>query len=116
MSGRSVLAVLAALWFLLWGVPVGAAPSAPVAQAGHLALAALPSGTFPLRGEWGFAWHRFVDPGWDSLPTRAFAPVPSNWNGLTADGKPAGQDGWGSYLLQVDCPRGQSLAVEALAE
>src|SRR5205085_10361007 len=30
--------------------------------------------------------------------------------------KPHGQDGWGSYVLQVDCPQGQSLAVEALGE
>jgi signal transduction histidine kinase/DNA-binding NarL/FixJ family response regulator len=57
-----------------------------------------------------------VNPAWERLPTSALAPVPSNWNELEADGKPAGQDGWGTYMLQVDCPRGQSLAVEALGQ
>ncbi|WP_299796194.1 response regulator [Ramlibacter sp.] len=70
----------------------------------------------PLQGQWGFAWHRFVDPAWQQLPTHAVAPVPGSWNELTADGKPPGQDGWGSYVLLVDCPRGQSLAIEALGE
>jgi len=116
MHGRWVLVVLAFLWCLAQGVPAGAAQAVPVARAGHLALDAVPQQPLPLRGDWGFAWHRFVDPSWDSLPTRAFAQVPANWNDLRADGKPEGEDGWGSYVLQVDCPVGRSLAVEALAE
>ncbi len=42
--------------------------------------------------------------------------MPASWNELTADGKPPGQDGWGSYVLLVDCPHGQSLAIEALGQ
>ncbi|HZN46345.1 MAG TPA: hypothetical protein VFB71_01870, partial [Ramlibacter sp.] len=67
-----------------------------------------------LEGQWGFAWQQFVDPAWDRLPASAYAPVPSSWNKLP--GKPPGEHGWGSYLLQVNCPVGQSLAVEAVGQ
>jgi signal transduction histidine kinase/ActR/RegA family two-component response regulator len=115
MPGRALLAFLAAVWMFAI-VPPAAAQSLPTASAGRLALPALPQEPVALRGEWGFAWHRYVDPQWQELPTRAFAPVPSNWNNVGADGKPPGQDGWGSYVLQVDCPAGQSLAVEAVGQ
>jgi two-component system, sensor histidine kinase ChiS len=115
MTGRCVLALLAALCALL-APAAGAAETAPMARAGRLELPVVPSAAVPLRGEWGFAWHQFVDPSWQSLPTQAVATVPSNWNELTAGGKPRGENGWGSYVLQVDCPRGESLAVEAVGE
>jgi signal transduction histidine kinase/DNA-binding response OmpR family regulator len=67
-----------------------------------------------LEGQWGFAWEQFVDAGWQEMPAQAFAPVPSSWNELP--GKPRGENGWGSYLLQVNCPAGQSLAVEAVGQ
>jgi two-component system, sensor histidine kinase ChiS len=67
-----------------------------------------------LGGQWGFAWARFLDPRWDQLPASAFAPVPSSWNDLP--GKPPGENGWGSYVLRVNCPAGQSLAVEAVGQ
>ncbi|MBK6009311.1 response regulator [Ramlibacter ginsenosidimutans] len=115
MTGRCLLALLATLCGLL-AAPAGAAEAAPLARAGRLELPTLPAEAVPLRGEWGFAWHQFVDPSWQSLPAQAVATVPSHWNELTADGKPRGENGWGSYVLQVDCPRGQSLAVEAMGE
>lgn len=115
MTGRCLLALLATLCGLL-AAPAGAAATTPLARGGRLELPTLPAEPVPLRGEWGFAWHQFVDPSWQSLPTQAVATVPSHWNELTADGKPRGEDGWGSYVLQVDCPHGQSLAVEAMGE
>ena len=95
-----------------------ALPQALAAQAarGVLALPQPPAEVVELSGEWGFAWQRFVDPDWRQLPTRAFAPVGPAWNDLTADGKPPGPDGWGSYVLLVDCPRGQRYALGAGGE
>jgi signal transduction histidine kinase/DNA-binding response OmpR family regulator len=90
------------------------ADAAPRAVAGRIGLPANRGEAVALEGEWGFAWQQFVDPRWTSLPTRAIAPVPSNWNELP--GKPPGEDGWGSYVLQVNCPRGESLAVEAVGQ
>lgn len=89
---------------------------APSAVDGVLALPRIGSGPVYLNGQWGFAWHSFADPRWQQLPGRATAPVPSSWNEVTADGKPHGEDGWGSYFLRVDCPRGEALAVEALPQ
>jgi two-component system, sensor histidine kinase ChiS len=116
MHGRSVLAFLLALWLLLSAAPAGAALPPPEASSGRLELQAAPDEPVPLRGAWGYAWHRYLDPNWDRLPTSAFASVPANWNDLHADGKPPGENGWGSYVLQVDCPRGESLAVEAVGQ
>jgi signal transduction histidine kinase/DNA-binding response OmpR family regulator len=106
--------LLAAL--LLWSAAAAAAHKGPQAVAGRLALPGGLQRPLPLAGEWGFAWHRFVDPGWTTLPTTALAPVPQAWNALTADGKPRGENGWGSYVLQVDCPAGRSLSLEAVAQ
>jgi two-component system, sensor histidine kinase ChiS len=112
---RFLIACLLALW--MWsGAGVQAATAAPQAVAGHLAWPAPAQERVAANGQWGFAWHRFVDPHWQQLPTSAFAPVSTAWNDVTADGKPAGPDGWGSYVLQVDCPAGQSLAVEAFGQ
>lgn len=83
---------------------------------GVLALAHAPTQPVPLNGEWGFAWQRFVDPAWQQLPTQAFAPVPESWNDVTADGKTPGENGWGSYVLRLDCPAGQSLALDAFGQ
>jgi signal transduction histidine kinase/DNA-binding NarL/FixJ family response regulator len=94
-----------------WG-----AQAPPLAAAGTLILAAPVAEPVLLQGQWGFAWQRFVDPAWTRLPTAVFAPVPSSWNALRAEGKPAGPDGFGSYVLQVDCPAGQALAVEAFGQ
>lgn len=116
MHGRSVLAFLLAAWLLFAAGPAGASAPPPQASAGRLTLTEIPDEPVPLRGEWGFAWERYLDPGWQQLPTDAFAHVPSNWNELRADGKPSGENGWGSYVLQVDCPRGQALAVEAVGQ
>jgi len=115
MPRNGCLAFLLTLWMLVASAGAAAQPL-PQAQAGRLALTGVPSQPVPLRGDWGFAWHRYVDPAWEQLPTQALAPVPANWNELAADGKPPGENGWGSYVLQVDCPRGQSLAVEALGQ
>jgi two-component system, sensor histidine kinase ChiS len=112
VCSRTLAAIIAAM--LLWGAT--AYGKGPAAVQGTLHLPVKPAESLPLEGEWGFAWARFVDPAWERLPTTAFARVPSNWNQLAADGKPAGEDGWGSYVLQVDCPRGQSLAVEAVGQ
>lgn len=112
--GRRVLACALALLLLLATGVAGAA--APRAVAGHIELPANLQRPVLLRGEWGFAWHRFVDPHWERLPASAFAPAATSWNELTVDGKPAGPDGWGSYVLQVDCPAGEALAVEAVPQ
>jgi two-component system, sensor histidine kinase ChiS len=112
---RVVLLTLLALLFVLASGVAGAAKS-PAAVHGELALAAGNRDALPLQGEWGFAWHRFVAPDWEQLPTTAFAPVPSSWNDLGVDGKPPGPNGWGSYVLRVDCPTGKSLAVEAVGQ
>jgi signal transduction histidine kinase/CheY-like chemotaxis protein len=92
------------------------ARAAPAAQAGRITLAtgdlAQP---VELEGEWGFAWNDFTDPQRPPAP-QAFATVPGSWNGVTAAGKPAGPDGWGSYQLQVDCPAGERVALAVPAE
>jgi two-component system, sensor histidine kinase ChiS len=110
-------ALLAAVTLLLAFALAGtAAAKGPLAVQGRLDLSAARADAIPLQGEWGFAWHRFVAPGWHELPTNAYAPVPSNWNDLTADGKTPGPSGWGSYALLVNCPAGESLAVEAVGQ
>lgn len=102
---------------LLWAAMGPAlAAAAPRAEAGRLQLQPEPHRTYALRGEWGFAWHRFVDPHWQDLPTRAFAPTATSWNDVTADGKPPGPNGWGSYVLKVDCPPGETLAIEPVGQ
>ncbi|MDB5857047.1 MAG: domain sensor diguanylate cyclase, partial [Ramlibacter sp.] len=113
-SRRALAFLLPLLLLLVLAAPAGA--QQPVAVQGQLELASTPQRPVPLLGEWGFAWQQFVAPGWQQLPTRAFAPVPASWNDLAADGKPPGADGWGSYVLQVNCPQGQSLAVEAVGQ
>jgi signal transduction histidine kinase/ActR/RegA family two-component response regulator len=110
-----------AFWRASWvvfllAVAASAWGAQPLAQGATLALPHIQGEPVYLRGQWGFAWQRFVDPHWQELPTRATAPVPSSWNDVRADGKPRGEDGWGSYFLRVDCPRGESLAVEALPQ
>ncbi|MBC5783823.1 response regulator [Ramlibacter sp. USB13] len=115
MRGSRLLVLFVAWWLALAATAALGQPS-PSASAGRLVLPEVPQHPVPLRGDWGFAWHRYVDPGWQQLPTQAFAPVPRNWNELAADGKPPGENGWGSYVLQVDCPRGESLALEALGQ
>jgi signal transduction histidine kinase/DNA-binding NarL/FixJ family response regulator len=82
------------------------------AQAGVFDLSG-PDGTtaaHTLRGEWGFAWERFLAPT-SSETLATTAPVPAPWNPITADGKPRGPDGFASYTLQVDCPVGKQLAL-----
>jgi len=104
--------VLAALLALaLAGI---AAARTPQAVQGVIELPARIERPLPLEGEWGFAWQQFVDPAWSTLPTPGFAPVPSSWNGIA--GKPAGENGWGSYVLRVDCPAGTALVVEAVGQ
>lgn len=114
MSVRVVIAL--ALAWLLPAAPPANATHAPAAVRGLLTLDAPVETPIALAGDWGFAWQQFIDPGWQDLPTRAASPVPSSWNDLAADGKPPGENGWGSYALQVDCPRGQALAVEAVGQ
>ena len=113
---RTVAVILLACLLLLVGAAGAADARArePTAVAGRLDLPAAPQKPVALQGQWGFAWRQFVDPNWQELPTTDFTPVPSSWN--DAPGKPLGPNGWGSYVLQVNCPRGQSLAVEALGQ
>ena len=115
ITGWRVAARLLALLLLLPLAAFGAARPAP-AVAGRLQVSADTRQPLALQGQWGFAWHRFVDPSWQQLPTEAFAPVPASWNDLAADGKEPGPNGWGSYVLQVDCPQGQVLAIEPVGQ
>ncbi|MDB5750288.1 MAG: hypothetical protein JWP65_709 [Ramlibacter sp.] len=112
MRVQALIALLAGL--LLGGA--GPAAAQPRATQGHMTLAAAPTDAVPLQGDWGFAWQQYLDPHWQQLPTRVFAPVPSSWNALAGGGKPQGENGWGSFALQVDCPRGSALAVEAVGQ
>ena len=113
--GRALLALSLFLWLMPAMGDTTAAPPGGAVQ-GQLTLE-VPSRPVPLQGEWGFAWQRFVDPAWQQLPTTAFIAVPAGWTGATADGKAARENnGWGSYALQVNCPAGQSLAVEAFGQ
>ena len=86
----------------------------PQAVQGVLDLPAPVQRPVALEGEWGFAWQQFVDPAWQRLPVAGFAPVPSSWNAIP--GKPPGENGWGSYVLQVNCPAGEALAIEAVGQ
>jgi two-component system, sensor histidine kinase ChiS len=110
----ALLTVLTVL--LLCAVDATAASQRPMAVQGRIDLDASQPMAIALRGQWGFAWHRFVAPDWERLPTTALAPVPSSWNDIGADGKPPGPNGWGSYVLLVNCAAGQSLAVEAIGQ
>ncbi|GAB3666433.1 response regulator [Ramlibacter alkalitolerans] len=111
-TSRLAAFLLAALLVLVLAGVAGA--RAPQARQGVLDVPAVPDRPLALQGQWGFAWQQFVDPAWQQLPTQGFAPVPSSWN--TIDGKPAGENGWGSYVLQVNCPVGASLAIEAVGQ
>lgn len=71
--------------------------------------------THDLAGDWGFAWQRFVDPSLPPAPAPTVR-VPGSWNAVTADGKPPGTDGFGSYTLLVKCPAGQQLALAVPAQ
>ncbi|MGV3570841.1 MAG: response regulator [Ramlibacter sp.] len=113
---RRLLACLLAGWLGLAAAAPAASAPPPRAIKGELAVDTLLVEALPLQGEWGFAWEEFVDPAWQQLPTAAYAPVPSSWNDLGADRKPPGENGWGSYVLQVNCPAGESLAVEAVGQ
>ncbi|TFY96796.1 response regulator [Ramlibacter rhizophilus] len=113
--GRSLAAFFfaaALLLFLVLFSPASAA-SHREAVAGRIELSAVPREPVLLSGQWGFAWQQFIDPRWQQVPNSALAAVPGGWNELQADGKPPGPQGWGSYALQVDCPVGQALALEA---
>ena len=113
-SGRRIPG---ALVFLLLLLVIGSAGAKqPAALQGRLDLPPGLQRAVPLQGEWVFAWQQFLDPGWDRLPAGALVPVPSSWNDLDAAGKESGPDGWGSYALLVNCPAGQSLAVEAVGQ
>ena len=107
------LARAAFAWLLTCaGLLASATDTAPQARGGILDLTA-PGATersHPLRGDWGFAWGRFLDPAADEMPA-ATAPVPGLWNGVRADGKPPGPDGFGTYTLLVRCPEGEQLAL-----
>ncbi|MBK6008125.1 response regulator [Ramlibacter ginsenosidimutans] len=118
--GRRRWACVAAHWrawlacalLLLFADGLFAAQPTPHARAGVIDLTApgaLGTGR-ALEGEWGFAWERFLDPAANE-PAPAFAPVPGVWNELTADGKPRGPDGYGTYTLLVRCPEGRQLAL-----
>lgn len=109
---RTVFSLLLLFPLLAWLAPAGAQP-APKAVEGRIVLPANLQEPVALDGQWGFAWQQFVDPQWEQPPTGAFVQVPASWNDVTVDGKPRGENGWGSYLLRVDCPRGESLALEA---
>lgn len=111
-SGRSPWRHLLLLLLVALSWDAGARHS-DGALAGRLSIDGAPQQAVVLDGEWGFSWHEFVDPRWEDLPTRAFAPAGGSWNDLTADGKPRGPEGWGSYALRIDCPTGTSLALEA---
>ncbi len=115
-SGRRVLGSLALLLWLLLAAGSGAIAAQPLAVQGRMELPAGVQRAVPLQGEWAFAWHQFLDPGWDRLPAVDRAPVPASWNDLAAGGKAPGPDGWGSYALLVNCPAGDSLAVEAVGQ
>jgi signal transduction histidine kinase/CheY-like chemotaxis protein/HPt (histidine-containing phosphotransfer) domain-containing protein len=108
---RAPWRVLLALVLLCWAGTAIAADR-DLARAGAVDLSA-PRATaslHPLRGEWDFAWQRFVDPA-GGEPFTAHAPVPRAWNALEADGKSSAPDGYGSYGLRVQCPVGQQLAL-----
>lgn len=116
-SGRPVPGPLALLLLMLLLVAGGAAGAKqPAAVQGRLDLPPGLQRAVPLQGEWAFAWQQFLDPTWDRLPAGAFVPVPASWNDLDAGGKAPGPNGWGSYALLVNCPAGQSLAVEAVGQ
>lgn len=112
---RSIPAFFLLLLLLsVFASPAGA--TEPRAVQGRIVLPAVLERPADLAGQWGFAWHAFLAPDWQELPTGTFAPVPAPWNDLAVDGKRPGSHGWGSYVLQVDCPRGTSLAVEAVGQ
>ena len=101
--------------FCCW--PGAAIAQTTAAVAGVLDLSA-PGATnalHALRGEWRFDWERFTNPALDDMPS-AFAPVPGEWNGITADGKTPGPDGYASYGLLVKCPAGEQLALSVPAQ
>ena len=104
----------AALVATAFAVAAWAAAPAPLAHDGLIDLGAA-NAEHVLRGEWGFAWQQFVDPA-AAAPLPAKAPVPAPWNDLTADGKPAGPDGFASYSLDVRCPAGKQLALSVPAQ
>ena len=105
-----LLALLGAVFVV--GRPGSARPSRAVA--GVLEWPRGGAEPVALEGQWGFAWSQFLEPRWDQVPASAFAPVPSSWNDLP--GKPPGENGWGTYVLRVNCPAGQSLALEAVGQ
>lgn len=99
--------------------PLGAAAEPATARAGRISLTpAQAAQVTELRGEWAFRWGHFVPPAQPPAAgaPAAVAPVPSSWNAVQADGKPAGSDGHASYWLHVDCPAGSAPALAVPAQ
>jgi len=122
-----------ALLTLCLGLCLGAVPgtdawAAPEARQGTLDLRNHDRNepVVDIRGEWGFAWQRFIPAARQpsaAMPASpaasqpaAFATVPGDWNALTADGKPPGPDGYGSFTLDVLCAPGDTLALAVPAQ
>src|SRR5437764_15375871 len=97
-----LLARQLALLLLAWLFATAAASAQPPLRAhdGVIDLTG-PDGTtatHTLRGEWGFAWQRFLAPT-SIEQLSATVPVPGSWNAVTQDGKTPGTDGFASYTL-----------------
>ncbi|MEJ5991123.1 response regulator [Ramlibacter sp. PS3R-8] len=99
-------------------LPVTALAQANAAVAGVLDLSRLgaTSSVHSLRGDWLFDWQAFTNPAFDKVPLTEVAPVPSEWNDVTAGRKAPGPDGHGSYTLVVKCPAGEQLALSVPAQ
>ena len=114
-----------AAWSLLLLLPAVLLPPdsaahdsrAELARQGVMELSAPDAAAFnhELRGEWRFAWRRFVDPGsTERLPGTAY--LPASWNEAKTDGPPPGGDGYATYSLLVQCPAGSQLALSVPAQ
>ncbi|HVZ43901.1 MAG TPA: response regulator [Ramlibacter sp.] len=106
----ALLLVVFAAWMASMASCVAAEPRLAVQQ-GVAHLDAAPASAIGLEGEWGFAWQRFVDPH-AAVGPGAFAHVPASWLELPG----ASGEGYASYTLRIDCPRGAELALAVPAQ
>ncbi|HTN06929.1 ATP-binding protein [Agriterribacter sp.] len=102
-----VLAVIVALWVLLFALFTGSMHDTQPVRHGVLDLrgAGIGSEHVPLTGQWEFYWNQLLTPA-DIPEHGSYAPFPSLWDHIMVNGKMLPSTGYATYKLAILLPRG----------